>query len=106
MVNRALGKYYKQNENLLLFVLRWTCLVLTVAASIVFGIWAPVAYQATVDANNDGNAAQSSVIQVASAANAMASSRNSMASHANDIARTANRLASSANSIADDAWTM
>jgi hypothetical protein len=104
---------YTENEGLFLFILRWTCAVLTVAAAIVFGIWAPLSYKATVEANNDGNAAQSSALSVALAAsslaahrNDMASSANSMALRANDMARTANKLASSASSIADDAWSL
>ena len=33
------------------FAIKWACGILTVAASIVFGIWAPLSYEATISDN-------------------------------------------------------
>jgi hypothetical protein len=50
----------------LLFWLDWSIKVLGVAAALVFGIWAPLSYQATNNARVSGDAAQSSAMSVAS----------------------------------------
>jgi hypothetical protein len=69
-------------DSLLSFIFNWTCTVLTVAASLVFGIWAPLSYQATINSNSGSTAAQSSAV--------------SAASLANDLALTAQNIASAA----------
>ena len=58
----------------LIFCLDWGIKVLGVAAAVVFGIWAPLSYQATNNANTSDDAAQSSMISAAYAANSQASS--------------------------------
>ncbi|MCJ1308365.1 hypothetical protein MMC25_002018 [Agyrium rufum] len=55
-------------ESFLSFGLKWACAVLTVAASLVFGIWAPLSYQATIDSNKGNAAVRTSALEVASAA--------------------------------------
>lgn len=42
-------------SKLINFMFKWTVGILTVAASIVFGIWAPLSYHATISGNNDNN---------------------------------------------------
>ena len=58
----------------LLFWFDWGIKVLSVAAAVVFGIWAPLSYQAANNASASGDAAQSSIIGAAFAANSQASS--------------------------------
>src|SRR5262249_45290353 len=60
-------------------ILYWLCIVLAAAASVVFGIWAPLSYNAAVDANRDSNAAQSAANDLASSAYLIASSANVIA---------------------------
>ena len=74
-----------QDEPLIPFILHWTCVVLTVAASVVFGIWAPLSYQAAASGNRDNNAAQSSVISAVSAASRLALSASEQANRANAL---------------------
>ncbi|KAF1951751.1 hypothetical protein CC80DRAFT_495898 [Byssothecium circinans] len=45
------------------FLLDWTLKVLSVAAAILFGIWAPISYKATEDANDDNNASQGTIFE-------------------------------------------
>lgn len=63
-----------KNNNVISFTLNWICVVLTVAATIVFGIWAPLSYRATADGNRDNNEVQSSMMQQVMTANSIASS--------------------------------
>jgi hypothetical protein len=58
----------------LFFWLDWSIKVLAVAAAVVFGIWAPLSYQATNNASASGDAAQSSILSAAQAAMSQASS--------------------------------
>jgi hypothetical protein len=67
-------------DNPILFTVNWICVVLGVAAVIVFGIWAPLSYEATASGNRDSSAVQSSMISALSAANDLASSALSVAS--------------------------
>ncbi|KAH8766534.1 hypothetical protein BGZ57DRAFT_900702 [Hyaloscypha finlandica] len=62
----------------LLFWVDWGIKVLGVAAAVIFGIWAPLSYQAA----NNGDAATSSMISAAFAANSQASSALSIQSTA------------------------
>jgi hypothetical protein len=66
----------------LLFWLDWAIKVLGIAAAVIFGIWAPLSYQATDNANTSGDAAQNSMISAAFAANSQASSALSIQSSA------------------------
>lgn len=63
-----------KNDNVISFSLNWICVVLTVVATIVFGIWAPLSYRATADGNRDNNLVQSSMMQQVMTANDIASS--------------------------------
>ena len=62
------------------FAIKWTCGILTVAASIVFGIWAPLSYEATISDNDTDNA----IVSVLSNAKDLASTANIIASDALD----------------------
>ena len=64
------------------FAIKWTCGILTVAASIVFGIWAPLSYEATISDNDTDNA----IVSVLSNAKDLASTANVIASSALDTA--------------------
>ena len=64
------------------FVIKWACGILTVAASIVFGIWAPLSYKATISDNE----AQDSMVDILSHARDLASTANIIASNALDTA--------------------
>ena len=64
------------------FAIKWACGILTVAASIVFGIWAPLSYEATISDNET----QDSMLSVLSNAKALASTANIIASNALDTA--------------------
>ena len=64
------------------FAIKWTCGILTVAASIVFGIWAPLSYEATISDNDTDNA----IVSVLSNARDLASTANIVASNALDTA--------------------
>ena len=64
------------------FAIKWTCGILTVAASIVFGIWAPLSYEATISDNDTDNA----IVSVLSNAKDLASTANIIASVALDTA--------------------
>jgi hypothetical protein len=81
-VNAASSKHSRKDlkDNPILFTLNWICVVLGVAAAIVFGIWAPLSYEATASGNRDSSAVQSSMISSLSAANDLASSALSAAS--------------------------
>ena len=80
------------DEPLIPFILHWTCIVLTVAASVVFGIWAPLSYRAAANGNRDNNAAQNSAISAMSAANELALSANAMGSTVAELASRADAL--------------
>ncbi|KLJ06047.1 hypothetical protein EMPG_10527 [Blastomyces silverae] len=58
----------------LIFILRWGCAILTVAATILFGIWAPLSYQETRNANKDHDEMQRALIKSAKSANDIATS--------------------------------
>ena len=58
----------------LLFWLDWAIKVLSVAAAVVFGIWAPLSFQAANDASASGDATQSSVMSAVNSVNGQASS--------------------------------
>jgi hypothetical protein len=60
-------------DNPILFTINWIYIVLSIAAAIVFGIWAPLSYEATASGNRDSNAVQGSMISALSAANDVAS---------------------------------
>ena len=64
------------------FAIKWTCSILTVAASIIFGIWAPLSYEATISDNDTDNA----IVSVLSNAKDLASTANIIASNALDTA--------------------
>lgn len=51
---------------------QWALTVLGIAATCIFGAWAPLSYKATLDGNSGNNAAQSSVAKAAFAANSQA----------------------------------
>jgi hypothetical protein len=75
-VNSASSKHSQKDlkNNPILFTINWICVVLGVAAAIVFGIWAPLSYKVTASGNRDSSAVQSSMIGALSAANDVASS--------------------------------
>ena len=81
-VNTASSKRSRKDlkDNPVLFTVNWICVVLGVAAAIVFGIWAPLSYEAAASGNRDSSAVQSSMISALSAANDLASSALSAAS--------------------------
>src|SRR5277367_4674898 len=81
-VSAASSKRFRKDlkDNPILFTVNWICVVLGVAAAIVFGIWAPLSYEATASGNRDSSAVQSSMISALSAANDLASSALSAAS--------------------------
>jgi hypothetical protein len=87
------------DEPLIPFIPHWTFVVLTVAASVVFGIWAPLSYQASANGNRDNNEAQSSVISAISAANELVSGANDMVVTAVALASSANDMMSRANAL-------
>ena len=60
------------------FAIKWACGILTVAASIVFGIWAPLSYEATLSDNDT----QDAMVSVLSDARDLASTANVIASDA------------------------
>ncbi|KAG4411536.1 hypothetical protein IFR04_015326 [Cadophora malorum] len=66
----------------LLFWLDWVIKVLGVAAAVVFGIWAPLSFQAANDASATGDATQSSVMSAVISVNGQASSALSIQSSA------------------------
>ncbi|KKZ68787.1 hypothetical protein EMCG_01000 [[Emmonsia] crescens] len=70
----------------LVFLLRWGCAILTAAATILFGVWAPLSYQATKEANKDNDEIQRALMRSAKSANEIASSALYAASQQLDIA--------------------
>ncbi|EDN05997.1 predicted protein [Histoplasma mississippiense (nom. inval.)] len=58
----------------LTFILHWGCAVLTVAATVLFGIWAPLSYQETKEANIGNDEMQRALILSAESANEIATS--------------------------------
>ncbi len=54
------------DKELINFVIQWTCGILAAAAAIVFGIWAPLSYEATASGNHSNDAAQSSMVDALS----------------------------------------
>jgi hypothetical protein len=60
-VNAASSNHSRKDlkENPILFTVNWICVVLGVAAAIVFGIWAPLSYEATASGNRDSSTVQS-----------------------------------------------
>jgi hypothetical protein len=56
------------------FFLTWGMGVIGVAAAIVFGIWAPLSYKVTVEANQNGDNGQNSMMRAMSDAQAQATS--------------------------------
>ncbi|KAK3633769.1 hypothetical protein LTR22_019953, partial [Elasticomyces elasticus] len=73
-VNAASSKRSREDlkGNPILFTVNWICVVLGVAAAIVFGIWAPLSYEATASDNRGNSATQSSIISALLAANNVA----------------------------------
>ena len=67
-------------DNAFVFTTTWVAGVLAAAASIVFGIWAPLSYKATADGNRDNNAVQSTMMASLSVANSIAAAALSTAS--------------------------
>ena len=64
----ATGSHWWRTEthedSLIFSIFKWACTVLTVAASLVFGIWAPLSYRAAIDNNGGQSAAQTSALSV------------------------------------------
>ena len=73
------------------FAIKWTCGILTVAASIVFGIWAPLSYEATISDNDTDDA----IASVLSNAKDLASTANIIASNALDTANAQHEVVGS-----------
>jgi hypothetical protein len=71
------------------FWLEWILKTLGVAAAIVFGIWAPISYQATIDGNAGNDASQASVASRLNALNAQATSAAAFQSRAMGFQRSA-----------------
>ncbi|KAI9881089.1 MAG: hypothetical protein M1830_008247 [Pleopsidium flavum] len=53
------AKVTSKYNNAISFTLNWICVVLTIAATISFGIWAPLSYRATADGNRKNDKVQS-----------------------------------------------
>ncbi|OAX83874.1 hypothetical protein ACJ72_01751 [Emergomyces africanus] len=70
----------------LIFMLRWGCAILTVAATILFGVWAPLSYQETKEANKENDEMQRALMRSAKSANELATSMLSAASQQLEIA--------------------
>ncbi|ODH42862.1 hypothetical protein ACO22_01133 [Paracoccidioides brasiliensis] len=66
--------------NGLVFLLHWGCVILTVAATVLFGVWAPLSYEATKEANKDNDQTLRALVRSAQSANEMATSALSSAS--------------------------
>ncbi|KAK2808252.1 hypothetical protein FQN50_004807 [Emmonsiellopsis sp. PD_5] len=64
----------------LVFILRWICTILTVASTILFGVWAPLSYAATNRASKDNELAQRELFDSIESASAVAESALSVAS--------------------------
>jgi hypothetical protein len=60
-------------ENPLEYFCKWALSATGVAAAVVFGIWAPLSYKATIDGNNGNDASQSAASDAASSAASLAS---------------------------------
>ena len=61
-----------QQDNIFIFATTWVAGVLAAAASILFGVWAPLSYKAAADGNRDNNAMLSSMLSSVSVANSIA----------------------------------
>ena len=70
----------RRRDSGLIFATTWIAGVLAAAASILFGIWAPLAYKAAADGNRDNNAVQSTMLSSVSVANSIAHAALSTAS--------------------------
>ena len=89
--NQQLYTIKRQNvfrDKDIFFAIKWACGILTVAASIVFGIWAPLSYEATLSDNDTQNSIAS------------------VLSNATDLASTANIIASDAASAQHEAMAL
>ena len=75
----------------IIFAIKWTCGILTVVASIVFGIWAPLSYEATISDNDTDN----DIVSILSNAKGLASTANIMASNALDTASAQHEMVGS-----------
>ncbi|KAM0802606.1 hypothetical protein BDR22DRAFT_887400 [Usnea florida] len=75
------SKFFFHDKDIF-FAIKWTCGILTVAASVVFDIWAPLSYEATISDNDTDNA----IVSVLSNAKDLASTANIIASNALDTA--------------------
>ncbi|EON60821.1 hypothetical protein W97_00030 [Coniosporium apollinis CBS 100218] len=64
----------KQKPRKIGYVLDWAVKVVSLIAAILFGIWAPLSYRATVDESHSNDAAQQKVVNAMESANAQASS--------------------------------
>lgn len=69
-------------EKVVEFAIKWVIGILTIAASVVFGIWATLSYHATASGNASNDQVQNSMISVMSSIGNMASSANNIASSA------------------------
>lgn len=69
-----------RRENVYIFATTWITGVLAAAASVLFGVWAPLSYKAAADGNRDNNAMLSSLLSSVSVANSIAQAALSTAS--------------------------
>ena len=76
--SRPTSRYRRDNGYL--FATTWITGVLAAAASILFGVWAPLSYKAAADGNRDNNAMLSSMLSSVSVANSIADAALSTAS--------------------------
>ena len=74
------------------FSIKWAATILAAAASILFGIWAPLSYQMTKDGNRENNDVQSSMLQAISEANRNAQEALKTASVQNEWLQNANSM--------------
>ena len=59
-------------DNPWIFSMKWAATVLAAAASVVFGIWAPLSYDMSKGNNNESNAMQTAMLESIAAANSIA----------------------------------
>lgn len=68
--SRPTSRYNR--DNVYIFATTWITGVLAAAASILFGVWAPLSYKAAADGNRDNDAMLSSMLSSVSVANSIA----------------------------------
>ena len=59
-------------DSRLIFLVTWVSGILAAAASIPFGIWAPLSYKVAADGNRDNNVVQPSMVASIAAVNSLA----------------------------------